>query len=142
VTPADQLSLRNRPHHDLACEQGVDDSNPSFCVVSADFGVPAADGAVWYALISGSHANDSRIRTLSRDFAQSKPVPCGYVFNTRRNRYLMPEELPVRLAHRVKDLDNLPDKLHEMPSIEKVKTWYAQSFEVSPCIGGLVTRRN
>jgi hypothetical protein len=40
------------------------------------------------------------------------------------------EELPVRLAHRVKDLDHLPDKLHEMPSIQKVKNWYAQSFEV------------
>jgi len=40
------------------------------------------------------------------------------------------EELPVRLAHRVKDLDHLPDKLHEMPSINKVKNWYAQSFEV------------
>jgi Mitochondrial branched-chain alpha-ketoacid dehydrogenase kinase len=42
----------------------------------------------------------------------------------------MVEELPVRLAHRVKDLDHLPDKLHEMPSILKVKNWYAQSFEV------------
>ena len=40
------------------------------------------------------------------------------------------DELPVRLAHRVKDLDHLPDKLHEMPSIQKVKNWYAQSFEV------------
>ena len=36
----------------------------------------------------------------------------------------------MRLAHRVKDLDHLPDKLHEMPSIQKVKNWYAQSFEV------------
>jgi len=41
------------------------------------------------------------------------------------------DELPVRLAHRVKDLDHLPDKLHEMPSIQKVKNWYAQSFEVT-----------
>lgn len=42
--------------------------------------------------------------------------------------------MPVRLAHRVKDLDHLPDKLHEMPSIQKVKNWYAQSFEVRfPC---------
>jgi pyruvate dehydrogenase kinase 2/3/4 len=40
------------------------------------------------------------------------------------------EELPVRLAHRVKDLEHLPDKLHEMQSIQKVKNWYAQSFEV------------
>jgi len=41
------------------------------------------------------------------------------------------EELPIRLAHRVKDLDELPLGLHDMPSIKKVKNWYAQSFEVS-----------
>ncbi|KIK62453.1 hypothetical protein GYMLUDRAFT_41901 [Collybiopsis luxurians FD-317 M1] len=39
------------------------------------------------------------------------------------------EELPVRLAHRVKELDELPHNLHSMPSIIKVKNWYAQSFE-------------
>jgi pyruvate dehydrogenase kinase 2/3/4 len=40
------------------------------------------------------------------------------------------EELPVRLAHRVKELDELPHNLSDMPSIKKVKNWYAQSFEV------------
>ncbi|KAF8998341.1 alpha-ketoacid dehydrogenase kinase [Hymenopellis radicata] len=39
------------------------------------------------------------------------------------------EELPVRLAHRVKELDELPHSLSDMPSIKKVKNWYAQSFE-------------
>ncbi|TFY83670.1 hypothetical protein EWM64_g353 [Hericium alpestre] len=39
------------------------------------------------------------------------------------------EELPVRLAHRVKELDELPHGLSHMPSINKVKEWYAQSFE-------------
>ncbi|ORY80916.1 pyruvate dehydrogenase kinase-like protein [Protomyces lactucae-debilis] len=39
------------------------------------------------------------------------------------------EELPIRLAHRVKELAELPDNLNEMPSINKVKEWYAQSFE-------------
>ncbi|THU82541.1 alpha-ketoacid dehydrogenase kinase [Dendrothele bispora CBS 962.96] len=39
------------------------------------------------------------------------------------------EELPVRLAHRVKELDELPHSLSRMPSIIKVKNWYAQSFE-------------
>jgi len=39
------------------------------------------------------------------------------------------EELPVRLAHRVKELDELPLDLSSMPSINKVKDWYAQSFE-------------
>ncbi|ODV64515.1 PDK/BCKDK family protein kinase [Ascoidea rubescens DSM 1968] len=38
------------------------------------------------------------------------------------------EELPIRLAHRVKELDELPDGLNEMPSILKVKNWYSQSF--------------
>jgi len=40
------------------------------------------------------------------------------------------EELPVRLAHRAKELDELPHNLSHMPSIQKVKNWYAQSFEV------------
>ncbi|KAI9293750.1 alpha-ketoacid dehydrogenase kinase [Neoconidiobolus thromboides FSU 785] len=39
------------------------------------------------------------------------------------------EELPVRLAHRVVELDNLPDGLSDMPSVQKVKHWYAESFE-------------
>ncbi|GAA5928176.1 PDK/BCKDK family protein kinase [Sporobolomyces koalae] len=38
-------------------------------------------------------------------------------------------ELPIRLAHRVKELDELPHNLNKMPSIEKVKRWYAESFE-------------
>ncbi len=42
------------------------------------------------------------------------------------------EELPIRLSHRVVELDALPDGLSKMPSIEKVKAWYAQSFEASP----------
>lgn len=41
------------------------------------------------------------------------------------------EELPIRLSHRVVELESLPDGLSRMPSIEKVKEWYAQSFEVS-----------
>lgn len=46
------------------------------------------------------------------------------------------EELPVRLAHRVKELDELPYNLSDMPSIRKVKNWYAQSFEVGSFIPG------
>jgi pyruvate dehydrogenase kinase 2/3/4 len=40
------------------------------------------------------------------------------------------EELPIRLAHRVKELNQLPDGLNEMPSIQRVANWYMQSFEV------------
>lgn len=39
------------------------------------------------------------------------------------------EELPIRLAHRVKELEELPHHLSEMPSIIKVKNWYAESFK-------------
>jgi hypothetical protein len=44
--------------------------------------------------------------------------------------FLRIDELPIRIAHRVKELDNLPHNLSEMPSIVKVRNWYAQSFEV------------
>ena len=40
-------------------------------------------------------------------------------------------DLPRLLAHRVEELNHLPDGLNEMPSIKKVKDWYAQSFEVN-----------
>lgn len=46
-----------------------------------------------------------------------------------RASQFLSEELPVRLAHRVEELGNLPDGLNEMTSITKVRDWYAQSFE-------------
>jgi hypothetical protein len=55
--------------------------------------------------------------------------PVGTLF--RASQFLA-EELPIRLAHRVQELDELPDGLNEMPSVKKVKDWYAQSFEVKP----------
>ncbi|CCE80400.1 Piso0_003516 [Millerozyma farinosa CBS 7064] len=39
------------------------------------------------------------------------------------------EELPIRLALKVKDLENAPLGLSKMPSTIKVKNWYAQSFQ-------------
>ena len=53
----------------------------------------------------------------------------------RQSRRLTPEELPVRLAHRVRELDDLPQGLSGMPSIRRVKEWYAQSFEASMVTG-------
>jgi len=38
-------------------------------------------------------------------------------------------ELPVRLAHRVVDLESLPQNLNRMPSILKVRGWYIDSFK-------------
>jgi pyruvate dehydrogenase kinase 2/3/4 len=50
------------------------------------------------------------------------------------------EELPIRLSHRIAELDALPDGLNKMPSIEKVKEWYAQSFEVGhPLPSSMIT---
>lgn len=46
-----------------------------------------------------------------------------------RASQFLAEELPIRLAHRVQELDNLPDGLNEMPSVKRVQDWYAQSFE-------------
>lgn len=49
------------------------------------------------------------------------------------------EELPIRLSHRVVELEGLPDGLNKMPSINTVKEWYAQSFDVSgAAFGGAV----
>jgi pyruvate dehydrogenase kinase 2/3/4 len=47
-----------------------------------------------------------------------------------RASQFLSEELPIRLAHRVEELADLPDGLNEMPSIKRVQDWYAQSFEV------------
>ena len=66
----------------------------------------------------------------------SKPNP-GTIF--RASQFLA-EELPVRLAHRVKELDELPENLNQMPSIKRVKEWYAQSFDVSPSLVGQPSR--
>lgn len=48
-----------------------------------------------------------------------------------RASQFLSEELPIRLAHRVRELEDLPDGVNDMPSVIKVKDWYAQSFEVS-----------
>ncbi len=61
---------------------------------------------------------------LKRSSAKRLP---GTLF--RASQFLS-EELPIRLAHRVQELSDLPDGLNEMPSINRVKDWYAQSFEV------------
>lgn len=47
-----------------------------------------------------------------------------------RASQFLAEELPIRLAHRVQELNELPDGLSDMPSIQRVQDWYAQSFEV------------
>lgn len=53
-----------------------------------------------------------------------------------RASQFLSEELPIRLAHRVQELEDLPDGLNEMPSIKKVQDWYAMSFEVRVAVVG------
>lgn len=53
-----------------------------------------------------------------------------YLGTLFRASQFLAEELPIRLAHRVEELELLPDGLNDMPSVKKVKDWYAQSFEV------------
>jgi len=39
------------------------------------------------------------------------------------------QELPVRLAHRVVELESLPQNLNKMPSVLRVRQWYMDSFQ-------------
>jgi pyruvate dehydrogenase kinase 2/3/4 len=45
-----------------------------------------------------------------------------------RGAQFLKYELPIRLAHRVVELANLPHDLSKMPSVMQVKDWYTQSY--------------
>ncbi|ESN92586.1 hypothetical protein HELRODRAFT_69342 [Helobdella robusta] len=50
--------------------------------------------------------------------------------NSSKQSFLfLRKEIPVRLANIMKEIQLLPDKLLEMPSVKIVKGWYEQSFE-------------
>lgn len=62
-----------------------------------------------------------------RQMVQFGPSPSpGSIFLASQ---FIVEELPIRLAVKVKDLENAPLGLLEMPLTVKVKNWYAQLFE-------------
>lgn len=62
-----------------------------------------------------------------RQMVQFGPTPLpGSIFLASQ---FIVEELPIRLALKVKDLENAPLGLLQMPLTIKVKNWYAQSFE-------------
>ncbi|KAG8700506.1 hypothetical protein FRC08_004660 [Ceratobasidium sp. 394] len=46
-----------------------------------------------------------------------------------RGAKFLADELPVRLAHRIKDIDNSAHGLGKSPSFSTVRNWYLQSFE-------------
>lgn len=43
--------------------------------------------------------------------------------------YFAVNELPIRLSHRVKELETLPNGLANEPAIQTVRDWYAKSYE-------------
>ncbi|RLV91552.1 Pyruvate dehydrogenase [Spathaspora sp. JA1] len=62
-----------------------------------------------------------------RQMVQFGPSPSpGSIFLASK---FIVEELPIRLAKKVKDLELAPQGLNESPSTIKVKNWYAQSFQ-------------
>lgn len=62
-----------------------------------------------------------------RQMVQFGPSPSpGSIFLASQ---FIVEELPIRLAVKVKDLENAPLGLLQMPLTIKVKNWYAQSFD-------------
>ncbi|GMM48008.1 hypothetical protein DAPK24_046060 [Pichia kluyveri] len=62
-----------------------------------------------------------------RQMVQFGPRPSqGTLFHAS---YFAVHELPIRLSHRVRELENLPMGLSDETSIKLVRDWYAQSFE-------------
>ena len=59
------------------------------------------------------------------DFSGQKPSQ----LTLYRAAMFLGDELPIRLARRVEELENLPHGLSDMPSVIKVKNWYAESFQ-------------
>ncbi|XP_041458551.1 pyruvate dehydrogenase (acetyl-transferring) kinase isozyme 2, mitochondrial-like [Lytechinus variegatus] len=57
------------------------------------------------------------------DFGQSKHVDSAKSFLFLR------QELPVRIANIMKEINLLPEKLLQMPSVRMVQGWYQQTFE-------------
>ena len=107
--------------------RGVGGHHQTLLVLPRDGSQPPADGAVWRTTID-------RYRSLlaARNQSVEPDADVQWQGTLFRASQFLSEELPIRLAHRVQELDHLPDGLNEMPSIQRVKNWYAQSFEVSP----------
>lgn len=73
------------------------------------------------------YASYPQTSILIRQMVQFGPSPLpGSIFLASQ---FIVEELPIRLALKVKDLENAPLGLSKQPSTIKVKNWYAQSFE-------------
>lgn len=106
----------------------------SLCQIPRDWRLPPTDGPVrreafrWYVANATELYLARALESLFADVWLTRRLT-GTLY--RASQFLA-EELPIRLAHRVQELDNLPDGLSEMPSVRRVHDWYAQSFEVCP----------
>ncbi|KAK6460868.1 mitochondrial branched-chain alpha-ketoacid dehydrogenase kinase-domain-containing protein [Scheffersomyces coipomensis] len=73
------------------------------------------------------YANYKQTSISLRQMVQFGPNPSpGSIFLASQ---FIVEELPIRLALKVKDLENSPLGLSKQPSTITVKNWYAQSFQ-------------
>lgn len=63
-------------------------------------------------------------RCCRLDFG-SKPIERQLILSAQ----FLQNELPVRLAHRVAELENLPYGLSGKPHVLKVRDWYVESFK-------------
>lgn len=109
--------------HVVEEDDRADGHDPALLQVPCHRRQSAADGAV----------RRETIDWYGRVFAvpQCSVLSVTYAGTLFRASQFLSEELPIRLAHRVQELGDLPDGLNEMPSIKRVQDWYAQSFEVS-----------
>lgn len=134
------LAVRNNvcrvPNH--KCSLGQD---PSFCFISPDRWYVSLHNYTASVLFSSYSIVSLQQMALFGQNPSQGTLLKGSQFLAGEHTITLPrsyragpssEELPVRLAHRVKELDELPHNLSGMPSIKKVKHWYAQSFEVRP----------
>jgi Mitochondrial branched-chain alpha-ketoacid dehydrogenase kinase len=64
------------------------------------------------------------VSKLRLDFG-SKPIERQLILSAQ----FLHNELPVRLAHRVAELENLPYGLSAKPHVLKVRDWYVESFK-------------
>jgi hypothetical protein len=78
-------------------------------------------------VLFGRHPSQGTLYKASQFLSGAPCLMCSQLLAQRE----FTEELPIRLAHRVKELDELPHGMNDTPSIKKVKNWYAQSFEAS-----------
>lgn len=103
-------------------------SSPPYLILFISSSISPANGSLW-----------SKPKPRNSPKGQSVPRRCGVKPPQLPSlSHLDLEELPVRLAHRVKELDELPHNLSAMPSIKKVKNWYAQSFEVRQSLNSIL----